>query len=227
VRLDPKGRFREQCHHELAHFFAGMAKEQEREPPLLTFAVGGAGAQSGLVEAALPGLRQTIISGALRIALVAGTHFQVAARFRKALAKVSLDKFVGRGISILHAADHDEYFDKFDELIARTDVLFTKPSELTFYAALGIPLLLTPPVGVHERFNRRFAREQGVGLKLRNPRHLATQIHEWLSDGTLAAAAWSGFLRLPKFGTYNILEEVCGSSILDEPDVRRAANEGP
>ena len=27
-------------------------------------------------------------------------------------------------------------------------------------------------------------------------------------DGTLAGAAWSGFMRLPKFGLYRILEAV-------------------
>ena len=31
-------------------------------------------------------------------------------------------------------------------------------------------------------------------------------ISDWLEDGTLAAAAWSGFQRLPKFGAYRILE---------------------
>jgi hypothetical protein len=123
---------------------------------------------------------------------------------------VHLGDLIGRGIEILYAEDMERYFAAFDELIARTDILWTKPSELTFYAALGIPLVLTSPVGVHERFNRRFAREQGVGVKQRNPKFIATRIHEWLGDGTLAAAAWSGFMRLPTFGTYRILEEVCG-----------------
>jgi hypothetical protein len=212
ARLDPKGRFREQCHHELSHFFTDLDRSHDGEPPLLTMAIGGAGAQSGLVEAILPGLRPAIVDGTIRLALVAGVHFQVAARLRRALCNVGLEKFVGTGVSILYATDLEEYFDRFDALIAQTDILLTKPSELTFYAALGIPLLLTAPVGVHERFNRRFAREQGVGLKLRNPQHLATQIHEWLTDGTLASTAWSGFLRLPKFGTYNIIETVCGRS---------------
>jgi hypothetical protein len=49
-----------------------------------------------------------------------------------------------------------------------------------------------------------------VGVKQRNAAYIATRIHEWLSDGTLAAAAWSGFMRLPKFGTYRVVEEVCG-----------------
>ncbi len=212
VRLDPKKRFRASCHHELAHFFAELGQDHEGEPPLLTFAVGGAGAQSGLVDAFLPSLRPLLLAGRIRLALVAGTHFEVAARFRRALRKAGLDACIGEGVDIVSADTLEHYFDRFDALMAETDILWTKPSELTFYAALGIPLLLTAPVGVHERFNRRFAREEGVGLKQRDPRHIGDRLSELLADGTLAAAAWSGFLRLPKFGTYRILEELGGGA---------------
>ncbi len=208
VRLDPKKRFRASCHHELAHFFADLGQEHEGEPPLLTFSVGGAGAQSGLVDAFLPSVRPLLLAGRIRLALVAGTHFEVAARFRRALRKAELDACIGTSVQIVSADTLESYFDRFDELIAETDILWTKPSELTFYAALGLPLLLTAPVGVHERFNRRYAREQGVGLKQRDPRHVGDRLSELLADGTLAAAAWSGFLRLPKFGTYRVLEEL-------------------
>ena len=213
VRLDPKRRFRAECHHELAHFFAELGQDHEREPPLLTFAVGGAGAQSGLVDAFLPGMREQLDTGRIRLALVAGTKNEVAARFRRAIHRVELDHLVGSRIEILHEPELPVYFERFDELLGRTDILWTKPSELTFFGALGIPLVMCPPVGVHERFNLRYAREQGVGVKQRNAAYIATRIHEWLSDGTLAAAAWSGFMRLPKFGTYRVVEEVCGEKL--------------
>jgi hypothetical protein len=213
VRLDPNRRFREQCRHELAHFFAELGHAHEHEPPLLTFAVGGAGAQSGLVDAFLPGMREQLATGRIRLALVAGTKHEVAAKFRRAIRRVELDALLDNGIEILHAPDLDAYFERFDELLGRTDILWTKPSELTFYGALGIPLVLCSPVGVHERFNLRYVREQGVGVKQRNPAHIATRIHEWLADGTLAAAAWSGFMRLPKFGTYRVVEEASGEKL--------------
>ncbi|MGH1349117.1 MAG: DUF6938 domain-containing protein [Nannocystales bacterium] len=208
VRLDPKKRFRASCHHELAHFFTELGRDHDGQPPLLTFAVGGAGAQSGLVDAFLPSLRPLLLAGRIRLALVAGTHFEVAARFRRALRRFELDACIGDSVEILSADGLDAYFERFEALIARTDILWTKPSELTFYAALGIPLLLTSPVGVHERFNRRFAREEGVALKQRDPKHIGERLSELLADGTLASAAWSGFLRLPKFGTYRVLEEL-------------------
>jgi hypothetical protein len=66
--------------------------------------------------------------------------------------------------------------------------------------------VLPPPVGIHEVYNRRWAIEHGVGLKQREPDQAGYWIREWLSEGVLAAAAWIGFLRLPKFGLYQILE---------------------
>jgi hypothetical protein len=50
------------------------------------------------------------------------------------------------------------------------------------------------------------AGQLGAGLKQDDPRHAAEWLREWLDDGTLAAAAWSGYVRLPKFGTPRIVE---------------------
>jgi hypothetical protein len=55
-------------------------------------------------------------------------------------------------------------------------------------------------------------REAGAGVKQRDPRFAAEWLEDMLGDGSLAAAAWSGFLRLPKFGLYRILESVLGAT---------------
>jgi hypothetical protein len=88
------------------------------------------------------------------------------------------------------------------------DLLWTKPSELAFHGALGLPLVFCPPIGAHEVYNRRWALESGAGLKQRDPRHAAEWIADWLHDGTLARAAWNGFMRLSKFGMYRFLDAV-------------------
>mgnify|MGYP006200480153 CR=1 FL=1 len=49
-----------------------------------------------------------------------------------------------------------------------------KPSEMSFYSGLGLPCIIAPPVGAHERYNRRWLREQGVGLKQRRLDHAST-----------------------------------------------------
>jgi hypothetical protein len=193
---------------ELAHFLGPLPAEEEGRPPLVTFAVGGAGAQAELARAFLPGFRRPLEEGRLRLALVAGVRPEVEARFRDAIQAARLEGLLGRGLELLRAPYFAEYYRQFNALLSRTDVLWTKPSELTFYAALGLPIVCAPPVGVHERYNRRWLRESGAGLRQRDPRVAADWLSDWLSDGLLASAAWAGYMRLPKFGLYRIIEAV-------------------
>ena len=138
--------------------------------------------------------------------MVAGVRAEVAAGFRAWAEDAGLASQIGTGLEIVCEATVAAYLHRFNHLLGHTDVLWTKPSELTFFAALGIPLVFARPVGVHERLNRRWAVQRGAGLKQDDPRHAAEWLREWLDDGTLAAAAWSGYVRLPKFGTPRIIE---------------------
>jgi hypothetical protein len=211
VRLDPEGTFRDAYKEELAHFLGPLPSEVEGQPPLLVFAVGGTGTQAGMVRQLLPSLRPGILQNRFRLALVAGVRREVADGFQRWIGEVGLAERLDNGVEILVEDTIERYLSRFNALLARADILWTKPSELTFYGALGLPLVLSHPVGVHERFNRRWARECGAGLKARDASHAAGWLGEWLDDGTLAAAAWSGFMRMPKFGLYRILETVTRS----------------
>jgi Domain of unknown function (DUF6938) len=206
VRLDPAGVFRAQLRDELAHLVGPLPTGASDEAPLVTFAVGGAGAQAGMARALLTSLRAPIIGGTIRLALVAGVRAEVAASFHLWAASAGLAGRLGHGLEIVCEKSVPSYLRSFNRLLERTDVLWTKPSELTFFAALGIPLVFARPVGVHERLNRRWAIQRGAGLKQDDPRHAAEWLREWLEDGTLAAAAWSGYVRLPKFGTPRVIE---------------------
>jgi hypothetical protein len=208
VRLDPTRAFRRDYREELALFLGPLPEEEEGRPPTLTFAVGGAGAQAEMAHQFLPGMRGALEEGKLRLVLVAGVRGAVEARVREEIQLAGLEGALGKGLEILRADSLEEYFDHFDAAMARTDALWTKPSELSFYAALGLPLVFAPPVGVHERYNRRWIRESGAGLVQRNPAAAWQWFSDWLEDGTLAGAAWSGFTRLPKHGLYRILDEV-------------------
>ena len=208
ARLDPTGAFRGVYGDEVDHFLATAPPALASRVPLVTFAVGGAGAQSGLARRFLPGFRRPIEEGRVRLALVAGVRKEVADLFERAVDEAGLTPRLNHGVEILFAPDHASYFERFHALLAETDVLWTKPSELAFFGALGLPLLLAPPVGRHESYNLRWVREAGVGLKQRDPRFVAERLLDWIDDGTLAGAAWSGFMRLPKFGTYRIADLV-------------------
>jgi hypothetical protein len=214
VRLDRKGIFREQARSEI-HYFLGveLPKDQERRPPLLTFSLGGAGAQAELARALVHSLAPLVGDGRLRLCLAAGVRPDAAARFSRWMAGGGRagpppPPRLGGDVRIFVAADLDGYFAGFNRLLAETDILWTKPSEMTFFGALGIPLVFSHPVGMHERYNRRWAIENGAGLKQREPEHAGYWIREWLAEGTLAAAAWSGFMRLPKFGLHHIVERI-------------------
>jgi len=211
VRLDPSAEFRRSMPEELVHFLGSLPREEEGKPALLTFAVGGAGAQADRAALFLPGFRRALESGFVRIALVAGVRPEVEVRFLEAIRRAGMEHLLGNGVEILCAPTFAEYYTRFNALLSRTDVLWTKPSELVFYAALGLPLILATPVGVHERYNRRWVRESGAGRKEREVRFAAEWFTDWLTDGVLAAAAWAGYMQLPKFGLYRILETVSGS----------------
>jgi hypothetical protein len=218
ARLDPRGVFRDLHGQELARLVHGAgghgdhsradARPKASGPVHLMFAVGGAGAQVELVDQFLPSLRPLILDGRLRLQLVAGTRPEVLQAFVDATTRCGLERVLDRDIVMIHGRDFKSYYDTFNRALLRTDVLWTKPSELSFYPALGLACMLSRPLGSHERYNRRWLREQGVGLKHRRLDHARGWFEEWLEDGTLAAAAWSGFVRLPKHGTERIAERV-------------------
>jgi hypothetical protein len=214
ARLDPRGVFRDLHGLELARLvrdrgpLAESARGRGTDPVHLMFAVGGAGAQVELVDEFLPALRPLILDGRLRLQLVAGTRPEVLRVFSEAVTRNGLESVLGRDVTLIHGQDFKSYYQMFNRALLCTDVLWTKPSELSFYPALGLACMLSRPLGSHERYNRRWLREQGVGLKHRRLDHARGWFEEWLEDGTLAGAAWSGFVRLPKHGTDHIAQLV-------------------
>jgi hypothetical protein len=206
-RLDRKGVFRKELgpivSRELGH-----PLDSDSRPPTLAFAVGGAGAQKELAPVFLRSLLPLLRDGKLRCTLIAGVRPEVKAYFETTLSKLGATDLLDGPIQILFESQLTTYFDRFNAALETTDILWTKPSELTFYGALGIPLLLAPPIGVHEIYNGRWATENGAALHQYDPRCTGDWLSDWLDDGTLAHAAWCGYTRLPKQGIYNIGQAV-------------------
>jgi hypothetical protein len=205
ARLDQNGVFREQFAQELEALGPLPSADS---PPHLAFAVGGAGAQADLVASFLPSLRELLSSGRLRLTLVAGTKREVRDLFEEQIAAAGLGAERATSVDVLYEPELDDYFDRFDALLGSVDILWTKPSELTFYGALGLALVFAPPIGVQESYNLRWALENGAGLRQRDPKVASDWLAEWLSDGTLAAVAWAAHKRLPSRGLYRILERL-------------------
>jgi hypothetical protein len=97
-----------------------------------------------------------------------------------------------------------EYLTAFNKILRKTDILWTKPSELSFYCGLGIPIIISPPIGAHEQYNMKWLIDIGGGIPQKDVRFT----NEWLFDkilsGRLAEAAWNGFVNAQNKGTFNI-----------------------
>lgn len=211
--LDPEKRFWELQKYNLRKLLGEDIDNVEPNRPLtITYAVGGAGAQKEIGEELAISLKEKLQNNEVRLNLVAGTKENVKKYFED--VKKMLDG--NENITILYGENNYEYFDVFNEALHTTDVLWTKPSELSFYCALGIPVVMSPTIGPQEKFNRKWLREIGAGIKQDNP-HFADQ---WLFDllrrGRLAEAAWSGFTKARKMGSFKIEEVLKTGMLTDE-----------
>jgi hypothetical protein len=204
VRLDPRRRFRSYHGRNVEHFLGKELSTAAADGPLtITYSVGGAGAQREIGGHLTRTFRKRLASGQMRINLVAGIRDDVRQYFES--VRTNLPD-AAHSIRVVFAESMTGYFDAFNALLHDTDILWTKPSELSFYSALGIPIVMTPTIGSQEKFNRRWIHEIHAGMKQENPDYADQWLSDALMDGHLAEMAWSGFLKARKLGTPRILE---------------------
>jgi hypothetical protein len=103
----------------------------------------------------------------------------------------------------------------FNEALHTTDILWTKPSELSFYCALGIPIIMSPIIGSQEKFNRKWLREIQAAFNQETSEYTDQWLFDLLNRGTLAESAWDGFLKARKLGTFKI-KQVLEKGFLDK-----------
>ena len=191
---------------------SALAPDQRPERPprplTLLFAVGGAGAQADIGLQAASVLAPRILGGEMRLVLVAGVSARVREIFREGLAAAGLAELEGHGLEILFEPDKQRYFQTFNRTLRETDILWTKPSELSFYAALGLPILMAPTIGSQEDFNREWLLGLEAGIDQGDMRDFEGWFFELLASGALARAAFNGFSRAPRLGTYNIIRRL-------------------
>ena len=184
--------------------------DQPTHPLTITFAVGGAGAQREMGAKLVKSLKRNLEKGEARINLVAGIHNTVKDYFMVELEKMKLVDYLNKTVFILHEDKKENYFRKFNGLIRTTDILWTKPSELSFYAGLGLPIIITEPLGSQEVFNSKWLKGIGAALNQENLTYANEWLFDWLNSGWLAEAAMQGFFEAPKYGTFNIEKVING-----------------
>lgn len=210
--LDPNHYFLNRYKRTLAfHLGATRCTPKSHSPLTLTFAVGGAGAQKKLGMDIARGLREPLRRKKIRLQLIAGARPEVALFFRKELTGDGFGKELKSGrISVLFEKTREEYYKSFPEIISTTDILWTKPSELSFYTGLGLPIIMAPPIGSQEEFNRYWLTQIGGGIDQLDPRYIEEWLFDWVNSGGLARMAWNGFSEAPTHGAFRIEEIITG-----------------
>ena len=218
--LDPENRYIAKYRMTITEYLGKDAVPEKSNYPLtITFAVGGAGSQRELGIRIIKSLHNQIEKEEIRMILVAGIRREVKEYFEDKVKKLGLAKALGKNIQILHEDRREKYFENFNKILRVTDILWTKPSELSFYCALGLPIIIAEPLGSQEKFNRKWLINIGSGVDAENIKYTNEWLFDWLKSGWLAEAAMQGFFEAPKYGTFNIEKIICRSlENINEPD---------
>lgn len=199
LNLDPDKRYKK-MYEPLVDGLLGNLPEKSNHPLTIMFSIGGAGAQKEICLKMINSLSAQIKNNKLRVIVAIGTRNALRKYFVDNIKGIKLDGWV----SILRGETINEYFDKFNRALRETDVLWTKPSELSFYAGLGIPIIIAPSIGSQEDFNKRWLLHIGAGVLQEDPRYIDQWFFDLLNGGDFAELAMQGFVEIEKMGTYNI-----------------------
>jgi len=203
ANLDPTGKYTSDHAYIIKETLGKIPKSSGR-PLTILFSVGGAGAQKEIGIKIARSLKEDIKKEKVKVILSAGTRRETFNYFINELRQLGFDKPFNDGIEVIWDANLWDYFDRFDKALRNTDILWTKPSELSFYSALGIPIIIAPPIGSQEDFNREWLLGIGSAMDQYDPEYTHEWLFDYLADGWFAEAAVRGFLEAEKMGTYNI-----------------------
>jgi len=204
AKLDPQKKYQHKYARTIKHHLGTKYCKDPKRPLTITFAVGGAGAQREIGVTIMHSLKKHIKKGEVRLNLVAGSRPEINRYFKEKVAASGIKK----SVNVVFDPHKLDYFGQFNQVLRETDILWTKPSELSFYAALGIPVIMAPTIGAQETFNQSWLHSINAGFEQEDPRYTHEWLFDWLESGWLAEAAMEGFLDAPRNGVYHIEDVV-------------------
>jgi hypothetical protein len=203
--LDPRGVYQKKYQKMLMWYLGDGFKDLTPANPLtITFAVGGAGAQAEIGLQILKSLRKNIVSGKVKLNLVAGASKTINKLYLWEIKRLMLNDCLNKNVCVIYNPDKLSYFEEFNDVLINTDILWTKPSELSFYCGLGLPIIMSPTIGSQEESNKSWLYTIGASFEQNDPKFTNDWLFDWLESGWLAKAAFSGFVDAPKNGTYHV-----------------------
>jgi len=201
--LDPQKKYFEK-YKILIEENLGKLPENSDHPLTIMFSIGGAGAQKEIGVKILRNLREKIQKNEIKIILSVGTREKIKEYFKKNIENLGFKE--NQNIEIIFDENIESYFRKFNLALRKTDILWTKPSELSFYTALGLPIIIAPAIGSQEDFNMRWLLKSGFGDLQENPIHTDQWLFDWIERGYFAEHAVEGFIEGKKLGTFKIFQ---------------------
>lgn len=203
LNLDPHKKYLDKYNVIIKRYLKKLPKKSDHVLTLM-FSVGGAGAQKEIGIQIIKSLTQRIKLREIKVILVAGIKKEIKEYFYQNVKRLNLEDSLDKGIEIIFGKGIEDYFLKFNQALRKTDILWTKPSELSFYTALGLPVIIAPPIGSQEEFNKRWLLHLGSGMIQENPEYTNQWLFDFLKSGYFAEAAMQGFVEAEKLGTFKI-----------------------
>ncbi|MCA9391323.1 MAG: hypothetical protein KC582_03645 [Candidatus Magasanikbacteria bacterium] len=204
-RLDPKGVFHRFNERDMEDIFHDQKHPHNIDHPFtITYSVGGAGAQQETLIGLLTALKRPLLEGKVRLAVEAGTHRKLAKEIEEEVSRLDLTQAIDKTLFIFSHTTRAAYFEGFAKRLRNSDVLWTKPSELSFYTGLGLPIIMNEPLGSQEHFNRHWLESIGSGARAEETAYAWEWLQDWRNNGYLATMAWRGFNVAPTHGTFRI-----------------------
>ena len=208
VNLDPQEKYLKQYGVLIKKHIGKIPKKSDHILTII-FAVGGAGLQKEIGIDLVKSFARKIKNKEIRIILSAGIKQDIKDYFSKEIKDLGLGaNLANKDIEIIFNKNIQNYFKDFNFALRTTDILYTKPSELSFFAGLGLPVVIAPCVGSQEEFNKKWLVKIGAGMPQENPKYANQWIMDLLDSGWFARAAMQGFIKAENSGTYNILKVI-------------------
>ncbi len=201
TNLDPVGAYSEKYCSFVKSALCALPKKSRRVLTLM-FSVGGAGAQKEIGMEIMRQMSPRVKNGRIKVIISVGTNRTMKDFYQREAQFLGLGR--NQNLEILFEKDIKNYFNSFNKALRQTDILWTKPSELSFYSALGLPIIVAPPIGSQEDFNKSWLLRSGFGIEQGNLCCINEWLDDWLDNGYLAEAAMEGFIEGEKLGTTNI-----------------------
>lgn len=172
-------------------------------PLRIAYVVGGAGAYTDIGASIALCLKDEILKGNIVLNLVTGTKVKATRQYQVFKEK----NFSNCDSLIINSASNlTDYFNLFSEVVSDIHILWTKPSELVFYSALGIPLIMTNPLGPQEVANREWVLGSGIGIDHRINDNTMKWLYSLLNKGILSRMANNGWEKGIRTALYAIPE---------------------